>query len=347
VWDGYPVAAGKAMRDAHINDSRDEGYRKAYPSEIVADAKLAATLRGDKIDEVAFEIEVLRPQLEPLVFALEIKAGKAQLCVHQGGNRAIVGHGEPFDLPLAAGATTAVAFAHVDDELKAWVGGSLKATFDTAAWPVRDGCELATAMPTESQRVNAQIVLKGTGRTELRDLRLWRDQHYTRSTQPVDNLIRVPDGHYFMMGDNTRQSVDGRDWTAFKVGLLPDGTMVPPDEAEKAGGRVVRGNKRPVPASEKPDRDETPVVFPDRDLAVMIDEWGQVLRMKARIPPNYMAHDAKRGSYFGFEKLGSTDNHSDWFPPEEKVSFVPREHIVGRALLGFWPIWPFRLGTFR
>ena len=37
-----------------------------------------------------------------------------------------------------------------------------------------------------------------------------------------------------------------------------------------------------------------------------------------------------------------------WEPRQQKVRFVPREHIIGRPLLTFWPGFsPFRIGTRR
>ena len=135
-----------------------------------------------------------------------------------------------------------------------------------------------------------------------------------------------------MMGDNTLQSVDSRDWTAITVGLLPDGTMVDPTvhpQAEK-----LKGNRRPVTPTEPPDRDETPIVIPSVDTVVMIDEFGNVRRMKSGVSEVYTT------SNMIFQPLDGEDE-TGWTPVETKVHFVPREHIIGRAFIGFWPFPPF------
>ncbi|MCC6784370.1 MAG: hypothetical protein IT457_16120 [Planctomycetes bacterium] len=37
-----------------------------------------------------------------------------------------------------------------------------------------------------------------------------------------------------------------------------------------------------------------------------------------------------------------------WLPRQSRVSFVPRDHIIGRPLLTFWPgFQPFRIGFIR
>jgi hypothetical protein len=157
-----------------------------------------------------------------------------------------------------------------------------------------------------------------------------------RSSLDPGHVVEVPAGHYWMLGDNTLQSVDARDWTALVVGMTDDGTMVP---ADTSGARKVRGNKRPVPPARAPDRDETPIVFPDEKVVVMIDDVGEYVRMKSGISPAYDSDNVL------FERLDSTGADGDWRPVEERVPFVPREDIIGRGLLVFWPVWP--LGVHR
>ena len=136
-----------------------------------------------------------------------------------------------------------------------------------------------------------------------------------------------------MMGDNTLQSIDSRGWTSIEIGVLPDNTVVKPEDAKTVeGGRVLRGNKRPMPSSMPPDRDETPVVIQSRDALAMIDEFGEVHALKAR------ANVGEQG--FLIEPAVARDGERAWAPPEDWHGFVKREHVRGRALLIFWR-WPF------
>lgn len=334
VWDGYTVAVGKAIRQ--------ENYNNARPHEIVPDVKFEVGLQPEgTLGECSFEIEVRRPQFDTLVYSLVLQGGKGRLLVRKAVGEPLASSPE-FACEVPAGSTTTVGFARLDDMLYAHCNGSEVQRLDVAAWNTREGCELGGPAAKKDHCVTAQILVKGKGRLQLHDLHLWRDQHYVRSTREKDEIIEVPEGHYFMMGDNTLQSVDSRDWMAFKVGVMPDGTMVPPGTP---GSREVRGNKRPVPPSAPPDRDETPVVFPDRKQLVMIDEFGEIRRLRTGISPSYGS------AAMLFERLDSSDGHGDWQPPTEHVAFVKREHVVGRALFAFWPVWPFakqtRVGFYR
>ena len=324
VWDGYPQAVGRAIREANIGLARR--------GEIVPDVKFTTGIRPEgTLEELAFEIEVVRPGKERLTYALELKDGKAQLTVRQGGGRSLLAQGPQVPCELPSGTTTEVTFWRLDDELVALRDGAEIARLDVMAYPVRDGCELSGPGSTPEQRVNAQMVFKGRGKVAVEDLRISRDQHWVRSSLDAGHVVEVPEGNYWMLGDNTLQSVDARDWTALVVGVTEDGTMVP---ADTPGARKVRGNKRPVPPARAPDRDETPIVFPEEKLVVMIDDVGEYVKMKSGVSPAYDSDNVL------FERLDSTGPAGDWRPLEERVPFVPREDIIARGLLVFWPIWP-------
>jgi hypothetical protein len=162
----------------------------------------------------------------------------------------------------------------------------------------------------------------------------------------------VPEGHYYMMGDNTLQSIDSRGWTAISVGVL-DGKVVPPDTP---GARIVRGNKRPMNLGEKPDRDETPIAIPSENAIVMLDEFGEILRLEGQPGTNWGPQAG--GSVVSFK---NPDGEGEWIAPEVRnasgVSFVRRQDIQGRAIMVFYPFrplswlfgnnWPGRFGVVR
>ncbi|HEX5052048.1 MAG TPA: signal peptidase I [Planctomycetota bacterium] len=360
VWDGYPEAVARAIRNSQYGVDKDKGDSApakgvllSRPQEIVPDVRIAATVTTEKaLDELAFEIEVLRPGFDKYTYAFVVHGGKGVLQVRTNNSQE-AGRSPEFAVELAPGTATRLSFAHVDDELIAWRDGVELQRFDTQQWACREGCVLPFSSDRglelpDTQKVNPQIVCKGQGKVRFDDLRIDRDQHYTRLDSP--EIIEVPEGHYYMLGDNTLQSIDSRGWTAITIGVDKDNRVVPPDTP---GARIVRGNKRAMPLGEFPDRDETPIGIPSEHCIVMIDEYGEILRLSAEIGPDW--------PHIAFELPGAQDGKGEWIAPETRnakgISFVPRADIQGRAVLVFYPSrplawlfgssWPGRFGFVR
>jgi len=341
-WDGYPTAAATAIRNGS----------GGYTQEIVPDARLQATITAeDALDELTFEIEVRRPGKDKLIYAFATKAGKGRLQVRK--DTQVLLESPEFAVELPARTATELAFAHVDDQLIAWRAGVELARFDTDAWTCREGCALQQPYKaTSDQAVVPQITAKGKGKLRIDDVHLHRDLHYTRDRSP--DIIKVPEGHYYMMGDNTLGSIDSRGWTAITI-YVKDGKVVPKDTE---GARPVRGNKRAMPLSRAPDRDETPIGLPSEHAIVMIDEYGEILRLEADVGADW----GEQGRV-SFRKPGAkAQDGTDEFLAEDTtnapgVSFVPRGDIRGRALMVFYPCrplswltgstWPGRFGFVR
>lgn len=325
-WDGYPTATAAAIRDKGIPPA----------AEIVPDARLEATITPDEaLDELSFQIEVRRPGLAKLTYALTIKAGKGRLQVITNDAK-VDGESPEFAVEMPAKAASRLGFAHIDDQLIATLAGEEIARFDASKWACRDGCVLATPnKATPDHAVTPQLVTKGKGKVRVDDVRLCRDLHYTRDKSP--EIIHVPEGHYYMMGDNTLGSIDSRGWTCVTV-YEKDGKVVPKDTP---GARAIRGNKRPMPLGRSPDRDETPIAIPKENAIVMIDEFGQLLRLEGQPGANW----GEAGVVF--KKPDAQDGTGEWTAEDTEagatlgVSFVPRSDIQGRALLVFYPCRPF------
>jgi hypothetical protein len=73
-----------------------------------------------------------------------------------------------------------------------------------------DGEELLAleVLPAEDQSSSARLELAGEG-ADLEALMVYRDVYYTGSGEAV----AIPAGHYYMLGDNTQDSSDSREWS--------------------------------------------------------------------------------------------------------------------------------------
>ncbi|MFK7739889.1 MAG: signal peptidase I [Planctomycetota bacterium] len=342
VWDGYPAEVARQIREKNVGNG--------YQQEIVPDVRISADVSFDGTpDEFVIEVEVLRPALDLRSYALVARNGEGILEV-RGKGQSSLGASEPFALAID-GTPRKVVFARVDDMLIASIDGDELQRFDCSEWPTLEGCKLpAGAEAPTNQRAIPQFRCTGKGKVTLANVRIDRDQHYQQDNAP--DIIEVPDGHYYMLGDNTLQSIDSRGWTAITIGVDKDDNVVPHDSPEAV--RTIRGNKRPMRLADAPDRDETPIAIPSKNAIVMIDEYGEILRLKGQVGADWPTR-------VSFRHPNAQDGSGEWDALDttntEGISFVPRRDIEGRALMVFYPFrpiswlfgsaWPDRFGFVR
>lgn len=327
IWDGCPLDVARALRAVHAP--------RSDRAEIVVDARVAATLAATTAPaRVALAIDVCRPSQAKLRFSCEWQRDEVRLVVRRDG--AVVAAGAPVAFAWPSVAFT-LAFAHLDDELILWCDDRELARFDTTAFACRDGCELpdtcgmGPAMPCAEQ--HAGVVLEGEGAGELavRDMRIWRDQQWTRGPLPANAVLAVPAGHYLLLGDNPLQSEDGRGWRSFRIGEL-DGAAVPPDTP---GALVIVGSLQPGSPDRPPSRDENPVAIPAPGLLVVRDVLGDlhVLRGEFALADN--------GNLAIVRTRDTAGRPFEWELAGPDVNFVPRAAFAGKVIARYWPLPPF------
>jgi signal peptidase I len=135
------------------------------------------------------------------------------------------------ELPLAAGAHR-IALWNVDDRLGLEVDGRRVLTHDYEGnhFHPRDEAHAGLSMPTDRAFLGGR-----GGRARFRGVRVLRDLHYTaRGEHGVGEAVQLGPDEVFLLGDNSRESRDGRDWGPTPLSAVvgrPLAVLWPPSRA--------------------------------------------------------------------------------------------------------------------
>ena len=167
---------------------------------------------------------------------------------------------EPLALEADEGYELAVE--NLDDRLRLWVDDEL----------VLEAEVDAIANPTSG----LALELVGGG-GEFEELWVARDVYYLAGSLPPEG-IQIPAEHYFMLGDNTLDSADGREWK--QVRLAVEGEQGP---IELAGN--FRGGNDPL------DTNPYPPLAPSQEREVRFrDLWGERHLLAGRLAGELAGH---------------------------------------------------------
>ncbi|MCC7015489.1 MAG: signal peptidase I [Planctomycetes bacterium] len=199
---------------------------------------------------------------------------------------------------LAAGQAVEFTAQNLDDQLRLEL----------------DGQEIAAVeVPTSVDQTSAvRIELLGGGAL-LEELQVWRDIYYLEGTFSSEWVL--PAGCYFMMGDNTQDSSDSREWRALRLKW----------QGSPAGDQPIAGNAREGSGDGRYRPDSNPIRQPT--------ELGMTTFFR---------------DVYGELHIFPKEAELPLAPPEQYANapFVPRELITGRAVAVFWPL-AWRYGTYR
>jgi hypothetical protein len=148
-----------------------------------------------------------------------------------------------------------------------WIRFAVENLDDRLALEI-DGEEVASMEiePNHDQRTSITLVVRGAG-AQLEELQVYRDIYYLADPDPEKAALAtapwvIPDDSYLMLGDNTLDSADSRDWKARRMYRRDDRALEDPQTA--------RCNYR---------RGENPLEGEGRDgepLYRFLDEYGEV-----------------------------------------------------------------------
>ena len=218
--DGYP--------DALRNGVRPQVPRMAEGRNDVSDLRV----RGEARLEDGVEALVCRLSEDRFTYEFRIPGpaapadARASVEVRED-DRQVARIESETALQLRAGRSAAFAFWNLDDALGLRIGDTTLA-LDVAA--------------VSEQRSGIELELVGAGGT-IDGLTVERDVHYIAPNRGAWE-VTIPEGHYVVLGDNTQDSADSRDWRAQRWDHA-DGTEITgnfrdrgenPTEVTAAGG---------------------------------------------------------------------------------------------------------------
>jgi signal peptidase I len=140
-------------------------------------------------------------------------------------------------LSLSEDGWTTIRFGNVDDQIfleLAPEGGELSRLFVESLANHLDPSDRMAAGETYGHRIGFG---GAAGSADFRSIRVWRDLHYTdRGTHGKGEPVRLGPNELFVLGDNSPESRDGRDWGPISTGdvlgrpiyvVLPMGAIRP------------------------------------------------------------------------------------------------------------------------
>lgn len=255
--DGYP---GRMAREL----SRARGFSGSHP---VGDLRVEADVRalpGCKAVVIELQEGNRRYRFEfpgpatsaggaaPRIRVSEVGGGPSPLALEAKASSA---------WQLEAGERVSLAVQNMDDLLTLEIDGETVVELE---------------IPSATDQTSSFLLRNEGEGADFTDVELFRDIHYLDDNVRTSEF-KIPLGHYVMLGDNTQDSSDSRDWCFTRYRWPGPGSE----------GAVVRGNLR--------GNNENPTEVaggPEGTRVFLRDEWGELHTFPARTATKEQAEPA-------------------------------------------------------
>ncbi len=228
-------------------------------------------------------------------YRFELGGGKARIEIEWAPNEGF----EPRSIETALALPRNVAFAveNLDDVLALEIDG-----------------QVLLSLPGEpAANQNSAVALSfERGEAQLEDLQVYRDVYYTPGGW--SDSWTIPPGHHFMLGDNTQDSSDSREWRLVRMKWV----------GSPAGDQPIAGNLREGPPG-RYSADTNPIVegYGPQQRTFLRDVYGELHHFESS------------------QRIELAPGAAVTPSP-----LVPRHLITGRAVAVFWPLsWQY--STYR
>lgn len=291
IFDTYTHGYPEGMREK-LQSMPSHRASNRYP---VGDLRVSGRVRCNAGARVAV---VLSEGKRSYRFELS-DAGAARIGIEWAPNEAFEPRSAENSTASARSLTSGIDFAveNLDDVLALELDG--ERVLELAVEPAAD------------QHSSVALVFE-SGEASFDGLQVWRDIYYTPGGR--EDSWTIPAGHYFMLGDNTQDSSDSREWRRIQMKWVDS----------PAGDQPIAGNLREgQPGRYTPDSNPILEGYGPQQRTYFRDIYGELHQFE-----NSRRIELAPGS-------AVTD-----------APFVPRGLVTGRAVAVFWPL-SFQFSTYR